>query len=126
MGGIVGIRTQAEVLQVLAESGPTSLGALGGLLVCETGSPSRLVAGLVERGLVERGVSAEDARIAELSLSAEGRRLAGQLKGLDDSLAGKIAASLTAKEIDTINRGLRKLLAETPPGQAVARRRARG
>ena len=118
--------SQAEVLEVLAESGPISLGALGGLLVCETGSPSRLVAGLVQRGLVERGVAAEDARIAELSLSAEGRALTDQLKGLGDSLSGKIAASLTAKEIEAINRGLRKLLAETPPGQAVARRRARG
>ena len=39
--------SQAEVLRVLQDHEPLSLIALGDLLVCETGSPSRLVQGLV-------------------------------------------------------------------------------
>jgi DNA-binding MarR family transcriptional regulator len=114
---------QAEVLHVLCEFAPVSLSTLGGLLVCESGSPSRLVAGLVQRGLVDRAVAAHDARIIELSLSAEGQALLDQLRGLDDILTQKIAASLTPKEIEVMVKGLRHLLRETPPGQAVARRR---
>ncbi|QUD86933.1 MarR family winged helix-turn-helix transcriptional regulator [Phenylobacterium montanum] len=118
--------SQAEVLQVLSESGPVSLSTLGGMLVCESGSPSRLVAGLVARGLVAREAAAEDARIACLSLSQEGRALVRQLKGLDDELTGKIAASLTPKQVEAMVAGMRKLLGHTPLGQAVARRRGGG
>ena len=45
---------QAEVLRVLQDHEPLSLIALGDLLVSETGSPSRLVNGLVEAGLAKR------------------------------------------------------------------------
>lgn len=117
--------SQGEVLQVLSESGPISLSALGGLLVCESGSPSRLVAGLVQRGLVARAVSSHDARIAELSLSEAGRALVEGLRGLDDHISAKIAVSLTPKEVEAVVKGLRKLLRQTPTGQAVARRRER-
>jgi len=117
---------QAEVLQVLDEFQPLSLAELGGLLVCETGSPSRLVAGMVRRGLVARSTSPEDGRIAALSLSAEGRALVERLREMDDHLAGKIAASLSRDETQALVAGLRKLLCEVPSGQAVARRRTRG
>ncbi|GHO47983.1 hypothetical protein [Ktedonospora formicarum] len=40
--------SQAEVLRVLQERQPLSLVALGSMLICEGGSPSRLVNGLVE------------------------------------------------------------------------------
>ncbi len=116
---------QAEVLQVLDEFQPLSLAELGGLLICESGSPSRLVAGLVKRGLVARSTSSRDARVAELSLSEAGRQLSGRLREIDDHLAGKIAASLSPKEAQALVEGLRKLLCDTPPGQTVARRRTR-
>lgn len=49
---------QAEVLEVLRERAPLTLAELGRLLVCETGSPSRLVDGLVRRDLVGETVAA--------------------------------------------------------------------
>ena len=115
--------SQAEVLQVLSEFAPISLAALGGMLVCESGSPSRLVAGLVARGLVQREAATGDARIACLSLSPEGSALLAQMKLLDDEITGKIAASLTPKQVEAMVAGMRKLLKHTPLGQAVARRR---
>jgi DNA-binding MarR family transcriptional regulator len=115
---------QAEVLNVLSLFEPVSLARLGELLVCETGSPSRLVTGLVKRGLVLRTISHEDGRVVRLSLSGTGRALVGPIKALDDEIAARIGARLTPEETRAVIDGLRKLLAEAPPGQAVERRRA--
>src|SRR5690348_5064077 len=68
--------SQAEVLRVLQDHEPLSLIALGDLLVCETGSPSRLVQGLVEDGLVERLPSPTDKRMVTLTLTDAGRESA--------------------------------------------------
>src|SRR5215470_18270697 len=68
--------SQAEALRVLQEHEPLSLIALGDMLVCETGSPSRLVQGLVEDGLVERIPSSTDKRMVTLTLTKLGREMA--------------------------------------------------
>jgi len=60
--------SQAEVLRVLHDYAPLSLIELGERLVCETGSPSRLVNMLVEKCLVERKVSELDRRRVNVSL----------------------------------------------------------
>ena len=46
--------SQSEVISCLSAGGEMSLNRLGKLLVCETGSPSRLVDTLVGRKIVER------------------------------------------------------------------------
>src|SRR5215207_6645107 len=71
--------SQAEVLRVLQEHQPLSLVELGGLLVCETGSPSRLVRRLVRAGLVERTPSEADKRRLTLSLTREGEEAASEV-----------------------------------------------
>ncbi|HEY2659229.1 MAG TPA: winged helix DNA-binding protein [Caulobacteraceae bacterium] len=116
---------QAEVVQVLGEFAPVSLARLGELLVCESGSPSRLVAGLVKRRLVDRSISPEDGRVVELSLSEEGRAALDQIRALDEIIAGHIVGSLTGGQVGAVVGALRKLLADTAPGQAVARRRSK-
>src|SRR5436305_14726920 len=59
--------SQAEVLRVLQEHQPSSLIALGEMLVCESGSPSRLVNGRVEADLGKRVPSATHGRIVTLT-----------------------------------------------------------
>ncbi len=52
---------QAEVLTVLRSAGrPLSVRELGELLVCETGSPSRLTRSVVAAGLVRSGTDDAD------------------------------------------------------------------
>src|SRR5215467_6224124 len=67
--------SQAEVLSVLYEAQPLSLIELGDRLVCESGSPSRLVDGLVKAELVERIPSTSDQRKVSLSLTPRGEQL---------------------------------------------------
>lgn len=71
--GVTG--AQLFVLQTLAESPRLSLNELAARTHTHQSSVSTVVARLVERGLVVRGVGADDARRLELRLSAEGRRL---------------------------------------------------
>jgi DNA-binding MarR family transcriptional regulator len=75
--------SQAEVLRVLQDHKPLSLIALGDLLVCETGNPSRLVQGLVEVGLIERIPASTDKRMVTLTLTNLGREMAADVGAIE-------------------------------------------
>src|SRR3954466_13520951 len=80
--------SQAEVLRVLQNHEPLSLIALGNLLVCEVGSPSRLVQGLVEDGLVQRLPSVTDKRMVTLTLTELGKGIAAKVVALEAQFDG--------------------------------------
>jgi len=115
---------QAEVIAVLRDAGrPLTLRELGDRLVCETGSPSRLVASVVAGGLVERRERRDDRRAIELSLTAAGARSARQVTEVERRLYDALGADLREREVAAIVRALRKLVDGRAAGDAVARRR---
>jgi DNA-binding MarR family transcriptional regulator len=115
---------QAEVIAVLRDAGrPLTVREIGERLVCEGGSPSRLVASVVAAGLVERRGHATDRRAVELSLTADGRRAARQVAEAERRLYDGLEAELTDREVAAVVRALRKLVDGRPAGDAVARRR---
>jgi MarR family transcriptional regulator, organic hydroperoxide resistance regulator len=115
---------QAEVLAVLLdERRPLSVREIGERLVCEGGSPSRLVATVVDRGLAERTRSASDGRAVELTLTAEGRAAAARVAEAERRLYEWLSGALTDADVKALIRGLRKLVDGRPPGDAIARRR---
>ncbi|GAA0965127.1 MarR family winged helix-turn-helix transcriptional regulator [Frigoribacterium faeni] len=113
--------SQAEVVGVLDEFGPLSLKALGELIVCETGSPSRIVDALVRRGLVVRETSPNDRRAVLLTLTADGRALVPGVRevdaGMDLPQGHASAADLTG--LVTV---LRAYLDGTPSAEVLDRR----
>jgi len=113
---------QAEVLRVLQDHEPLSLIALGDLLVCETGSPSRLVQGLVEDGLVERTPSLTDKRMVTLILTGEGREKATQVAAVESQFYETYADLLKDAPIQEILALLWKFVENRPAGKALARR----
>jgi DNA-binding MarR family transcriptional regulator len=116
--------SQAEVLHCLAIAGPLSLNALGRLLVCEAGSPSRLVDTLVGRTLVERTENPVDRRQVTLRLTSKGKRLALDAAKVEDELHGWIRQRLEAGGVSTAVKQMRRLVSGTTAGHAVARRKA--
>ena len=114
--------SQAEVLRVLQEHQPLSLLELGGLLVCETGSTSRLVSGLVGAGLVERTPSEADKRMVTLSLTHEGEEAASEVAEVEAALHGTISEAFDGDELSGTIAALRRLVAGRPAGEALARR----
>ncbi len=118
--------SQAEVLRVLYDYAPLSLLQLGERLVCETGSPSRLVNTLVEKSLVARKSSEIDRRRVTLSLTTTGRQLAEQVRAIEQAFYAVIAAALGVTPLEEINRTLWKFVAGRPTGEALIRRKAKG
>ncbi|WP_104127921.1 MarR family winged helix-turn-helix transcriptional regulator [Cryobacterium sp. Y57] len=114
--------SQAEVIRVVADHGPLSLVDLGVLLVCETGSPSRLVDGLVTASLLERIPALDDRRRVVLSLTDTGREKEVSIRGVEAVLHSFIEQSMTAVEIESVNTLLRKFVSGRPAGIAVDRR----
>lgn len=113
---------QAEVLDVLAAHPPVTLAALGRLLVCEQGSPSRLVDSLVQRDLVSRVPHEQDKRAVLIHLTDAGRALAAQLGEATSRLTGEMGARLTAEDVETLATLLHTLLDGTDAAQAIRSR----
>ncbi|HVV13306.1 MarR family winged helix-turn-helix transcriptional regulator [Amycolatopsis sp.] len=115
---------QGEALGLLADREPLSLNGLGELLVCESGtSPSRIVDRLVGAGLVLRETDPADRRHVLLSLTPEGRKLAKRVRGVEASLHQALTERIGGRPIAPTVRLLRALAADSPSGQALARRK---
>jgi DNA-binding MarR family transcriptional regulator len=84
---------QLFVLQQLADGSPRSINELAELTVSDPSTISGLIRRLVERNLIHRGTSAEDARRAEVTISREGAAL---LKHAPAAPQAKLVAALEA------------------------------
>jgi DNA-binding MarR family transcriptional regulator len=115
---------QAEVVRCLADFGPMSLRELGAMLVCESGSPSRLVDSVVKRAIVTRTEDAADRRSVTLALTAEGKRLDRAVRKVEEALYQQIGGQLGADTIAKALALLRPLVAGSAGGEAIARRKS--
>jgi DNA-binding MarR family transcriptional regulator len=75
--------SQAEVLTVLRKWEPISLKDLGRLLICETGSPSRLIDRMATEGLVKKIADPLDSRCVVLKLTQKGQSKVTQIMKWD-------------------------------------------
>ncbi len=114
--------SQAEALRVLHDWQPLALIELGSLLVCEQGSPSRLVAGLIAAGYVARTPSPEDKRKVVLTLTPRGREAAAQVAKVESALYTTMNALLPDQQIASLLPLLWAIVAGRPAGDALARR----
>jgi DNA-binding MarR family transcriptional regulator len=115
---------QADALHVIGRAGPLSLKELGDLLIAESGHPSRLVDRLVDAGLVERRPADDDRRRVVLTLSAEGRRLERRVAAARADVLALARAIVGDRDVEPARRLLTELLAVTPYGELLERRRA--
>ena len=116
--------SQSEVLRVLFDHEPLSLIELGELLVCETGSPSRLVNRLVEAGLVEQKQSENDLRKVTLTLTEKGRDVVSRIIATEEEIYRSINALLEGAPVPELIDLLWRLVDGKPAGKALARRKS--
>ncbi|WP_051732780.1 MarR family winged helix-turn-helix transcriptional regulator [Kitasatospora phosalacinea] len=113
---------QSEVLEVLSGGERLTLAEVGRRLVCEAGSPSRLVDSLVKAGLVARTPGSTDRRTVLLAITPGGL---AKLAELTDAAGPSLDLSdgrLDEYEARALAGLLRRLLGGTPGGTAVAAR----
>jgi DNA-binding MarR family transcriptional regulator len=115
--------SQAEVIACLADGGPMALNALGKLLVCETGSPSRLVDALVGRSIVVRRENPNDRRQVALELSAAGVGLAKEIRKVEAQLYSWLGQKLSRQQMLATIDALSGLVEGTVAGDTVAQRK---
>lgn len=113
---------QAEVLAVLHEAQPLSLVEVGKRLICESGSPSRLVDGLVKAKLVERIPSSTDQRKVSLTLTEHGESLYQQVAQIEQFFTHLVSSWGDQATLDTVISALWQFVGDKSAGQALARR----
>lgn len=118
---------QAEVVTVLRESDrPLSIRELGGLLVCESGSPSRLARSVVAACWAELVPDDADGRVTRLQLTRAGVLAAREIAAVEAAFHEALTDSLPDPAlVDQAIELLRAVVADGPAGSALARRRAR-
>ena len=116
--------SQAEVVRCLADAHPMSLRALGQVLVCETGSPSRLIDTLVGRGIVERREDPSDRRHVLLELTDTGRELDRSIRMVEAELYEWISDRIGSSNLSAAIVLLRSLVKGSAADAAIRRRRA--
>jgi len=114
--------SQAEILMVLNDFGPLTLKNLGELIVCEAGSPSRIVDTLVGRMLVARMPSPTDRRAVLLELSRAGAAVVPSIRRIENDLDAEVARAFTAEETAVLTSALRRYLGFTSSGPVLERR----
>lgn len=115
---------QGEVVSVLARAtAPLTVRELGERLVCEPGSPSRLVASLVQAGLVERRPHPQDGRATALALTADGRGTAAAVAQAEERFYSDLRARLgSQRDTEAALRTLRGIGGEGASSAALRRR----
>ncbi|WP_426594088.1 MarR family winged helix-turn-helix transcriptional regulator [Cellulomonas sp. McL0617] len=113
---------QAEILVVLEDFGPLSLRDLGGMIVCEAGSPSRVVNALVQRGLVARNPDPRDRRAVLLELTPAAHALVPTLRQIETEMDARTSDLLEPEHQQLLAVVLRNLLQGSRGGLALDRR----
>lgn len=114
--------SQAEVLQVLEQFEPLTLLELGERLVCESGSPSRLISSMVEKGLVQKVVSRLDRRASQITLTPRARGILPELNRIEDQFNQRPYQFLDDTTIELAVHLLWQFAADTDGGRALQRR----
>jgi DNA-binding MarR family transcriptional regulator len=115
--------SQAEAIAVLRDAGrPLTVREIGQRLVCEGGSPSRLMSTLTRKGLVESTIGSVDRRVTLLSLTSAGIDTARTVSQAEQDLYGVINLILDDDQVAAVLPVLRALVGQLPAGQALQRR----
>jgi DNA-binding MarR family transcriptional regulator len=114
---------QAEAIRVLDDNQPMTLGGLGGMLVCETGSnPSRLIDRLVATGLIRRASAPGDRRQVMLTLSPEGEAAAAAVRDIENEFYEDLDRASSGVDLGSVIRFLEAVTAGSAAASALDNR----
>ncbi|RLQ94604.1 MarR family winged helix-turn-helix transcriptional regulator [Falsibacillus albus] len=114
--------SQAEVIQILKKWEQLSLKELGALLICETGSPSRLIDRMVKDGYIERMRSTDDSRFVKLRLTELGIEKSGDIKKAENEMYQMIEKIYKIDELKSLNHYLSNFLSNSSMSETLTKR----
>ncbi|GIP40563.1 hypothetical protein J31TS4_38430 [Paenibacillus sp. J31TS4] len=113
---------QSEVIRVLGQHQPITLKDLGELLICESGSPSRLIDRMVQDGLVEKEPHPSDARFVYLRLTPTGTEKARTIEEFEENMYRDLGLLFPNQEMSMVSDTLQKLLSHSPIADTLRKR----
>lgn len=114
--------SQAEVLRTLHDRKGISLKELGQLLICESGSPSRLVDRLVRDGLVEKIAHEKDSRYVTLELTQAGKEKEQLVKAIEQQMYHQLNQLYSEDELELMCTLLGRFLQGQPIAETLKKR----
>jgi MarR family transcriptional regulator, organic hydroperoxide resistance regulator len=117
--------SQAEVIQVLQQYQPMTLLQLGERLVCENGSPSRLVQSMVDGGWIEKSPNPNDGRAVLLQLTPAADAILPQLNAIEQQFNDNILTLIDSETLNMLLERIWPMVRDTPGGKALLRRKHR-
>lgn len=114
---------QAEVIQVLQQFQPMTLLALGERLVCESGSPSRLVKSMVEAGWVQKLDNPSDGRAVLLRLTPAAQAIVPTLSEVEQRFNEAVESMASREMLRQLLDNLWTFAENTHSGEALKRRK---
>jgi len=110
--GVALTQPSYALLRVLIDGGPHAMGALARGAHMDLGMATRQVTGLVDAGLVARKPDPSDARIALVTATARGRRVAEKLLEVRRGHMQRALSGWTKAELDEFDRLLTVFVAD--------------
>lgn len=101
---------QFKVLIIMAQFGVDTPAELCRHLSLDSGSMTRMLDRLEQKGLLARQRSEGDRRQVQLVLTVEGQRLADMLPEIGANAMNQLAGALDPEELQTLERILKKIL----------------
>jgi DNA-binding MarR family transcriptional regulator len=101
---------QFKVLIIIAQYGVDSPGELCRHLSLDSGSMTRMLDRLEQKGCLARQRSEADRRLVRLVLTDEGQRLADRLPHIGAEAMNELAGAITPDELKTLELILKKIL----------------
>ena len=101
---------QAKLIRHLGKHAPISQAELARITESDPALAGRVLAALIERGLIRRERSTVDRREYVLELTAAGRRVRDRIEKLRGDLAARIVGPLDARDLADFDRIAKKIL----------------
>ncbi|MBP3088387.1 MarR family transcriptional regulator [Corynebacterium sp. sy017] len=87
--------SQAEAIEVVGSQGPLTTKEVGQYLICESGSPSRLLSTLAKKGLTVTSHPSNDKRATLHALSPKGREILSEIQAQRTAFENQLQGTLT-------------------------------
>jgi DNA-binding MarR family transcriptional regulator len=98
-----------EIMMVLTEEGTLHSAEIGKRLQIAKAQMTHLIDKLVELGLVERNIDADDRRTINISLTERGQKFMEHQNSIAINAVGEYIADLEESELETLTTSLRNL-----------------
>lgn len=101
--------SEARILFEINHSGPCTAREIKNTIKMDEGYLSRIIEKFVNRGIIKRSKSKEDARVYILSLTSKGHQIFASLNSASENEIKKLISTITKKQLGELVKGMQSI-----------------